>query len=43
MSNKKYLDLNYGLYPKDLPRKKKKKAKKKALKWCKITYDKVFN
>ena len=40
---KAYSALNYGLYRKDLPRKKKKQAKKKALLWCKETYHKMFD
>jgi len=36
--------LNYGLYPKNLPRRKKKEAKKSAFKWCIKTYhDLKFN
>lgn len=35
---KSYNMLNYGLCPKDLPRKKKKQEKKKALIWCKENY-----
>jgi hypothetical protein len=34
--------LNYGLYRKDLPRKKKKQAKIKAKKWCLETYKIVW-
>ena len=34
--------LDYGLYPKNLPRKKKKQAKIKAAKWCLETYKIVF-
>ena len=40
---KAYNKLNYGLYPKNLPRKKKKQAKNKDLIWCKETYHLIFD